>query len=77
MITNRQKAQQDAVKRLSNNADELIADIERSISMQRGDIERVIGRAGDYTPEVVARVTRMYRDAGWSVTVGPYWMELS
>lgn len=75
-ITSRDEAVRRAKERLKSNTESLVKEIEESLTWPIGDEIRATGRAGDYTPEAVEIVSTMYRNVGYTVEVGHYWIEV-
>lgn len=68
-ITSGDVALRRARARQNDNAHDLIREIESDIARQVGHV--LIGfNRNDYTPEVVANVIDIYRNAGWVVDAG-------
>jgi hypothetical protein len=75
-VTTKQQARVIAEANLSADADGLVREIERDIKTATPG-QTITARAGQYTPAVRDAVADMYREAGWTVKIGSYWMELS
>lgn len=76
MATSPKKAMQKANENLNDNVQDLRDDLERNIARMLPDYPRATGRGGQYTQRVRDLVAQEYRDAGWIVQDGIYWMEL-
>lgn len=74
-VTNRHEAAIMAAEKLCRDPQKLIAELERDIHSQVGRM-CVCARGGDYTPEVVAQVSDLYRSQGWAVHFDGYWLNL-
>lgn len=77
MPTSKQDAITKAKNKLKTDPQELINEIEEGMKYIIIDRPSINARGGDYTQEVIEKVSQIYREKGWNVSFSGYWLRLS